>query len=191
MKSVDSNQATMASNDELIDSLSEQLNKTMVSGLLLVPTSGSPEGTLPFSWDDTKNYLQEYCEAGNDCVSDEFDLDCTHFVCHGLEKSKVKVNNPEATCDSDLCVRVSELAAAFKNSVDKYSNVSRITKFSDTKEGDFCFIVSWFGLSKDHAMVLSDRATSKSGKVWGHTNNRCGRREVNWEGQSLVIYRIT
>ncbi len=157
--------------------------------LALIPQDGSSPARLPFDWNKAKTYYSNYCPGGNDCPDDEFPLDCTHFVSHGLSKSKIIVNLPSATCSHGVCIRVEELAAAFKNSVKKYSNVKEITDFSVTREGDFCFIVSWFGLSTDHVMVLADKLSPKSAKVWGHTNNRCAS-PVDISGQSIVVYRI-
>lgn len=162
---------------------------TLAADLLLIPSDGSSPTKLPFSWSKSKAYYTSYCSAGNDCQDEEFPLDCTHFVCHGLSKSRILVNLPAVTCTNGVCVRVAELAAAFKNSSAKYSNLKRIANLADTREGDFCFVVSWFGLSKDHVMVLAEKMTATGGKVWGHTNSRCAQ-FVDLTGQSLVIYRI-
>lgn len=159
------------------------------ASFMLIPQDGSSPSKLPFDWSKAKAYYSNYCSEGNDCPDGEYPLDCTHFVCHGLSKTKIIVNLPSATCSNGVCIRVAELAAAFKNAVKKYSNVKEITDFSATREGDFCFIVSWFGLSTDHAMVLADKLSTKSAKVWGHTNNRCASR-VDISGQSVVVYRI-
>lgn len=157
--------------------------------LLLVPRAGQSGSRLPFNWETAISYYQEFCSGGNECPDDEFPLDCTHFVSHGLSKGEALVNLPETTCAHGVCIRVAELAAAFRNSATKYQNVSRINSFDNTQRGDFCFIVSWFGFSKDHVMVSADRVNSDGGRVWGHTNNRCSEL-VSWAGQTLVIYRI-
>jgi len=161
------------------------------STLYLIPQDGSSPSKLPFNWLAAKNYYSSYCSIGdgNDCPDGDFPLDCTHFVCHGLSKTKILVNLPTATCQNGVCIRVADLAAAFKNSVGKYTNVRRIDDLSTTREGDFCFVVSWFGLSKDHAMVLADTISESGGKVFGHTNSRCGEK-VDLTDQNFLIYRI-
>ncbi|MCP3475062.1 hypothetical protein NLM33_32590 [Bradyrhizobium sp. CCGUVB1N3] len=182
---------SVLTHEEIEQQLSKELGPAAAANLLLVPQDGSDVATLSFDWSKAKEYYSEYCPqgAGNDCPDGEFALDCTHFICHGLSKSKVIVNQPSATCTNGVCVRVAELAAAFKNSVAKYSNVKKIDDLAQTQEGDFCFVVSWFGLSKDHAMALADTISPSGGKVYGHTNARCGQ-NVDLTGQSLVIYRI-
>jgi hypothetical protein len=157
--------------------------------LYLIPRDGTSPARLPFDWPTAKAYYANYCGGGNDCPDGSFDLDCTHFVCHGLSKTKVLVDLPSETCENGVCIRVAELAAAFKNSVGKYSNVKKIANLADTKEGDFCFVVSWFGLSTDHVMVLADKTSASGGKVYGHTNNRCAQ-HVDLTDQELVVYRI-
>jgi hypothetical protein len=162
------------------------------SDLLLIPRDGSDVSALPFDWNSARVYYEQYCpkHGGNDCPDNEFDLDCTHFVSHGLSKSKIIVNLPSVTCTNGVCIRVAELAAAFENSTSKYSNVKRINDLNATRQGDFCFVVSWFGYATDHVMVLSGTIDQSGGPVWGHTNARCAGR-VDLSGQSLVLYRIT
>ncbi|NIY96355.1 MAG: hypothetical protein HWE39_21705 [Oceanospirillaceae bacterium] len=181
--------AKLASDQELQSFLERELGERAAT-ISLVPTSGSPGPTLPLDWSAARAYYDEYCRNGNNCSDGEFTLDCTHFVCHGLSSGGVKVENPTATCDSGYGIRVADLAAAFKNASDRYSNVSRVDSFGNTKAGDFCFVVSWFGLSKDHAMVAAERIDAKGGKVWGHTNARCGE-NASWAGETLVVYRIS
>ncbi|WP_377828804.1 hypothetical protein ACFKHW_37685 [Bradyrhizobium lupini] len=182
---------TILSEDALHNELSKEIGPQLASDLLLIPRDGSDVATLPFDWGKAKEYYLDHCAqgGGNDCPDGEFELDCTHFVGHGLSKTEIIVNQPSAICASGVCIRVAELAAAFKNSAGKYSNVKKIADIGQTREGDFCFVVSWFGLSKDHAMVLADTITSSGGKVYGHTNSRCGD-VVDLSGESLVVYRI-
>lgn len=163
----------------------------LAQNLLLIPRDGSNVTKLPFDWPAAKQYYAEYCprDGGNDCPDHEFPSDCTHFVGHGLSKSKIIVNLPSTTCSHGVCLRVTELAAAFKNAAAKYSNVKNIADLSKTKEGDFCFVVSFFGLSKDHVMVLAGPVSQSGGRVWGHNNHRCGE-PVDLTGESLVVYRI-
>lgn len=170
--------------------LAEQIGP-LASDLLLIPRDGAHVTRLSFDWATAKEYYSQYCPrgGGNDCPDGEFPLDCTHFVSHGLSKTKIIVNLPSVICTNGVCIQVAELSAAFKNSVVKYSNVKKVADLSGTKEGDFCFVVSWFGLSKDHAMVLADTITSTGGRVYGHTNTRCAE-QVDLTGQSLVVYRV-
>ncbi|MDX1124781.1 hypothetical protein GOL24_10745 [Sinorhizobium medicae] len=180
----------MISESEYSNVLGAELG-SLAADLLLIPRDGSDVSRLPFNWAQTKEYYEQYCarNSGNDCPDGEFALDCTHFVGHGLSKSAIIVNLPTVTCANGVCIRVAELAAAFKNSADKYSNVKKISDIAQTREGDFCFVVSWFGLSKDHAMVLAGPLTASGGRVWGHTNPRCAE-PVDLTGERLVIYRI-
>ena len=175
---------------KLQDFLSKELGAT-AAGLLLIPRDGSPPPNLAFDWLAAKAYYAAYCSPGegNDCPDGSFPLDCTHFVAHGLSKSKIIVNLPTATCTNGVCIRVAELAAAFKNSIGRYTNVKRIDNLSASRAGDFCFVVSWFGLATDHAMVLADTISNAGGKVYGHTNERCGQL-VDLTGQDILVYRI-
>ncbi|ACA15975.1 hypothetical protein M446_1469 [Methylobacterium sp. 4-46] len=158
--------------------------------LVLVARNPLPE-RLRYSWPPVKAYLASNCSPPtNDCPDNVFSLDCTHFVAHALNKSGVFVKVPSADCASGLCIRVNDLAAAFHNSVEEYLNVTQIRSHQETREGDFCFIPSWFGLSKEHAMVLHSPATPRGARVYAHTNSRCGD-YVSFEGQSCVYYRIS
>ncbi|TBE49933.1 hypothetical protein ELH06_12560 [Rhizobium ruizarguesonis] len=96
--------------------------------LLLIPRDGSVADALPFDWQVAKQYYSNYCHRGdgNDCPDGGFPSDCTHFVCHGLSKTRVLVNLPETTCTNGVCIRVTELAAAFENSAGKYNDVNVI-----------------------------------------------------------------
>jgi len=158
-------------------------------------TSDGLSATAPsLPYDDTKvfTYAQTYCGGGNDCPDGNggsFELDCTHFICHCLAATGVQVTDPTAKCSKGLCIRVNDLAAAISNSVKKYSNVKQLKQHSDTKKGDLCFIPSWFGLRKEHAMLLAGTATAQGAKVYAHTNNRCGT-DVVFEGAECVYYRI-
>jgi hypothetical protein len=175
---------------KLQDFLSKELGANAAS-LLLIPRDGSSPAKLPFDWSTAKAYYSAYCStgSGNDCPDGSFPLDCTHFVCHGLSKSKIIVNLPTTVCTNGVCIRVAELAAAFKNSTGRYTNVRRIDNLSASREGDFCFVVSWFGLATDHTMILADTISKVGGKVYGHTNERCGQ-AVDLTDQDILVYRI-
>lgn len=135
-------------------------------------------------------YLKEYCRHNdNNCPSGGFDNDCTHFVCHALNKAGVYVKAPSATCESGLCTLVNELAASFAHSIGAYPNVSQVESHAATREGDFCFIPEWFGIRKSHVMVLAGVADLNGAPAFGHTTSRCGER-VPFEGADCVYYRI-
>lgn len=134
-------------------------------------------------------YWSSYCVGGNDCPEGEYDNDCTHFCCHGLKAGGVRIKQPTADCPSDLGVRVNDLAESFANSVPKYANVVQLARHEDTKRGDFCFIPGWFGLKKEHVMVLASTATFAGARVWAHTSHRCSD-YVEFEGEDCVYYRI-
>jgi hypothetical protein len=144
---------------------------------------------LPYNSAKVFTYAQSFCSAGNDCPDGSFSLDCTHFLCHALFATGLKVTNPTAKCQRALCIRVNDLATAFNNTVGKFSNVKRVGSHAETRRGDFCFIPSWFGLSKEHGMLLSAQASGTGASVYAHTNNRCGQ-FVNFEGAACVYYRI-
>jgi hypothetical protein len=172
-----------------LDTLLTKELGSRASDLLLIPRDGADVQALAFDWGAAKAYYEQYCVEGNDCPDGQFDSDCTHFASHGLSKSAIIVDLPSATCTNGVCIRVAELAAAFKNSSNKYQNVKRIDDITQSREGDFCFVISWFGLSKDHVMILADTIASNGGRVYGHTNNRCGQ-QVDLSNQTLVVYRI-
>lgn len=146
-------------------------------------------GTLPFKLARAFDYALVHCRNGNDCPDAAFPLDCTHFLCHCLHAAGVKVSQPGAECASKLCIRANDLAAALYNTVGKYTNVKQIGSHGATRRGDICFIPSWFGLSKVHAMLLAGTATADGAAVYAHTNNRCGEL-VQFEGAACAYYRI-
>lgn len=186
---VDAGLAARAVTGDLIEFLvAEELQRLLE--LQLVPLGEvAPAATLPFDLSKALAYARTYCAAGNDCSDNEFPLDCTHFMCHCLAAGGVRVSKPSAQCASSLCIRVNDLAAAISNSVSKYTNVKKIGNHAATREGDICFIPSWFGLSKEHAMLLADTATSNGAKVYAHTNNRCGHL-VAFDSTECLYYRI-
>lgn len=148
-------------------------------------------GKLRYSSAPVQTYLEQFCDVqGNDCPDGYFEKDCTHFMCHALNQGEVLVQQPSATCSLNLCIRVEDLAASFHNSVGRYSNVKQITSHSNTRAGDFCFLVDldWWP-DKDHAMVLAGKATSTGASVFGHSNERCGTR-VPFNGMAAAYYRI-
>ena len=144
---------------------------------------------LPYQLSKVLSYAKNNCAGGNDCPDGSFPLDCTHFISHALNATGVYVTNPSHKCAKGLCTRVNDLAAAFNNAVSQFDNIKRISSHSSTRRGDFCFIPSWFGLSKEHAMLLADKETNKGSKVFAHTNNRCGE-YVNFDGADCAYYRI-
>lgn len=170
---------------ELIDAETQRLKDARLTAFELLPMAG----TLPYSSAKVFAYAQSWCGGGNDCPDGSFPLDCTHFLCHCLSATGLAVTNPSAKCQKGLCIRVNDLAAAFNNSVGQFSNIKRIGAHADTRRGDFCFIPSWFGLSKEHGMLLASQATASGAMVYAHTNNRCGA-TVNFEGASCAYYRI-
>lgn len=158
-------------------------------GLVLVARNPL-KGKLKFDSSKSDAYLKEYCSLkDNDCPDSAFDLDCTHFVCHALNKIGVFVQLPSTSCQSGLCIRVNDLAESFLASTKRYSNVSVVDSHSKTKSGDYCFIPGWFGFSKNHVMVLADTAKPTGAKVYGHTNERCGE-FVDFDGEDCIYYRI-
>lgn len=167
------------------------LNKNFSLDELVLVSRNPLADKLRYSWSHVKAYLAEHCKpATNDCEDNVFDSDCTHFVCHALNKAGVFVKLPSETCRSGLCIRVNDLAASFAVSIGKYSNVIQIESHATTREGDFCFIPSWFHLSKDHVMVLSDTATESGAPVYAHSAPRCGNEIVSFDGQACIYYRI-
>lgn len=163
--------------------------KNLVAELVLVNSVGGQPRRLSYDQAEALKYWDTFCAGGNDCPNNSYPLDCTHFCCHGLAKGDVKIKQPSHTCDSYLGTRVNDLAASFYNSLSAYDNVKQIQSHAATKKGDFCFIPGWFGLSKDHVMILNGTAVATGAPVWGHTSNRCGT-FVNFEGEDCVYYRI-
>jgi hypothetical protein len=182
---IDSRVITRDILQELIEIEARRLKDARLTAFELPPTAG----TLPYSSTKVFGYAQSWCGGGNDCPDGSFPLDCTHFMCHCLRATGISVTNPSAKCQKGLCIRVNDLAASFNNSVGKFTNVKKISLHSDTRRGDFCFIPSWFGLSKEHAMLLAGQATPSGATVYAHTNDRCGSM-VSFEGAACVYYRI-
>lgn len=169
----------------VIDAEVDRLRSTTLTATELIELAGS----LPYNSSKVFAYAQNYCRGGNDCPDGSFPLDCTHFLCHCLAATGVAVTNPSAKCQRGLCIRVNDLAAAFNNAVGQFSNIKRITSHDQTKRGDFCFIPTWFGLSKEHGMLLAGTASATGAMVYAHTNNRCGQM-VSFEGAACVYFRI-
>lgn len=157
--------------------------------LSVTDSSDTLANNLPYDSSKVFNYASRYCNGGNDCPDGSFRLDCTHFICHCLDAARLTITNPSAKCASGLCIRVNDLAEAFSNASKTYDNIKQINSHSATRRGDFCFIPSWFGLSKEHVMLLTDTATNTGAKVYAHSNNRCDV-FVNFEGADCVYYRI-
>lgn len=147
-----------------------------------------PLATLPYNSAKVFAYLEARCSGGNNCPDGQFPLDCTHFVCHGLAATDVRVTSPTAVCRSGLCIRVNELATAFSNAVGKIENVKRVS-VAEAKRGDFCFIPKWYGLGKDHVMVLAGPCAADGAPVYAHTNNRCGDK-APFTPSDCIFYRI-
>lgn len=176
--------------DQDIRSLLIDIEAEYLASLFLTTHELASSATvIPYSSAKVFSYAQNYCGGGNDCPDGSFPLDCTHFLCHSLNATGVSVTNPSTKCQRGLCIRVNDLAAAFNNSVGKFTNLKRLGSHGETRRGDFCFIPSWFGLSKEHGMLLAGSAAPDGAMVYAHTNNRCGTR-VNFEGASCVYYRI-
>ena len=173
-----------------VSQLLQRANAEQFAGSFLTGDElGEPATILPYNSAKVFGYAQRFCGGGNDCPDGSFPLDCTHFLCHGLLSTGVKITNPTAKCQRGVCVRVNDLATAFNNSVGKFSNVKRVGSHAETRKGDFCFIPSWFGLSKEHAMLLSAQASGAGAQVYAHSNNRCGT-FVSFEGAACIYYRI-
>ncbi len=155
---------------------------------VLAPSS---EDVLPYDSAKSLAYLKKWCKDGNDCPDGQFKepngTDCTHFIAHALLAGGVKVANLGPTCKSGCCIRVKQLAPAFSNAADRFSNVSAV-ELKDTRAGDFVFQVSLFG-SKSHVMVLADKPDDKGAKIYGHETNRCGE-YVEFDLSDCKFYRI-
>jgi hypothetical protein len=173
----------------LADIASKELERYHLTTPELEAVQPKAPGPLPYKSANVFAYAQNFCGGGNDCPDGSFPLDCTHFICHCLAASPVYVTNPSAKCQRGLCIRVNDLATAFANAVGAFTNVKRIGSHAETRRGDFCFIPSWFGLSKEHVMMLAGTADPKGAPVYAHTNNRCGT-FVPFEGADCAYYRI-
>lgn len=148
-------------------------------------------GSLPYQSAKVFAYATTHCRGGNDCPDGSFNLDCTHFICHCLAATEVVVTNPSAACRKGLCIRAQDFAAAFHNVVTQgtFENVKLIPNFQQARRGDFCIVTSWFGLSKDHVMLLAETPQANGGGVYGHTSNRCGER-AEFPASDCKFYRI-
>lgn len=170
--------------------MSNDLLETAPQTLILVARNPLSDGRLRYREAPLWEYLRGHCSPStNDCPDNVFDNDCTHFVCHALNKAGVFVRVPSANCASGLCIRVNDLAESFHNSTTRYSNVHKLSGYAATRAGDFCFRPGWFHIDKDHVMVLAATATGTSARVYGHTNPRCGD-EVPLPAADCTYYRI-
>lgn len=167
-----------------------KIEENRLGDLVLVSRLQAGPQQLGYNAKKAKSYLNEYCEKGNDCSSEELSADCTHFVSHALNRGGVFVKLPSVHCDSALCTNARELAVSFSNARDKYNNVSIVNKTEEAREGDFIFCPIWFGLDYYHAMVLASRIEGGKYKVWSHTRNHCVREPRDYP-TDIVIYRIT
>lgn len=136
----------------------------------------SKDGKIAYDPSKAFSYASEWCHGGNSC-GEEYDLDCTHFMCHCLAFGGIAISNPDAgaNCPAGLNVRVEYLAAAFAQLVAQYDNVRGITFDDLTQRGDYGLMKNWVG-TPTHAFLLNDRVdnSGKLAKIYGHSNNRCG-----------------
>ena len=164
----------------------------VTNDLILVSRGGTP-ARLNYDWERTRSYLTDYCNTTNPCPNGNYPTDCTHFVCHALNKGNVFIKNPSAHCEQGMGINARELGTSFRNSVSVYSNVHAIESLESTREGDYAFIPSWFGLDYDHAMVLASPISEKNGKMgskrWQHTRSRCGAEWAAFDAD-VVVFRI-
>src|ERR1035441_7793887 len=74
------------------------------------------------------DYARRFCGGGNTC-GNEYDLDCTHFMCHCLAAGGIRIKAPSDpnNCPAGLNNAVRYLAEAFELMRANYSNVTRIT----------------------------------------------------------------
>ena len=175
--------------DLLIEHAIKEIDSFSLCGIDNTMLEAATRQNLPYESDKVFEYAQNYCGGGNDCPDGSFELDCTHFICHCLFATGARIDNPSAKCRRGLGIRVNDLAAAFNNAVDKFGNVKRISSHSQTQRGDFCFIPGWFGLSKEHVMLLAGTASATEARVYAHSRNHCGR-IVPFDGEDCVYYRI-
>lgn len=176
-------------NTDILEFLITEETKHLKSVTFTAHDLVTPSATLPYSSAKVFAYAQAHCRGGNDCPDGSFDLDCTHFLCHCLAATNVAVTNPSAKCQRGLCIRVNDLAAAFNNAVGQFSNIKRIATHAETRRGDFCFLPGWFGLRKEHAMLLAGTSNGQGASVYAHTNNRCGE-FVPFNNEPTAYYRI-
>jgi hypothetical protein len=136
----------------------------------------SRNGKIVYDPSKAFDYASEWCHGGNSC-NQEYDSDCTHFMCHCLSAGGIAVKNPDAgaNCSAGLNVRVEYLAEAFSQLVAQYDNVRRITFDDLTQKGDYGLMKNWIG-TPYHAFLLNDRVdnSGQAARIFGHTNNRCG-----------------
>lgn len=164
---------------------------TEKSNTLLVSRAEAPSGQLGFSWYAVEKYLSANCDpARNDCPDGVLMTDCTHFIAHALNKTGVFVKIPKVECASGLCVNAREMATAFQNAAGRYSNVTLVSSYEDTRKGDFVFLPRLWGLDYYHAMVLAAPAKKTTTRHWSHSYPRCGNEDIEYI-DDRVFYRIS
>lgn len=153
---------------------------------------------LPYDSAKAFAYAARFCAGGNDCPTGEYgsinslgtfisnptSTDCTHFMSHVLNAGGVKVESTAASCANGLAIRVRELRSWFVGATDAYENVNKVASWQEAKRGDYCFLGD-----TDHVVLLADSPRQDGGKIYGHTNNRCGE-PVKINLPICTIFRI-
>jgi hypothetical protein len=168
--------------------------------LLIAAVPASSEqgsGKLPYKSTNAFAYAKRWCGGGNDCRSSQYkdpnNFDCTHFMSHVLNAGGVKVIGSGAHCESNLCIRVKELADWFSSASAKYTNVRKLEGWQDARRGDFCFLQATIrgqNLSRPyHVMLLTAAPKANGAKVFAHENNHCDE-FVEFKTSECVYYWI-
>jgi hypothetical protein len=179
-----------------LESINEQL-KTMslvpLVEMFQFKAKGERRDTLEFDSSAAITFATNYCNSTCPCGKnyDEEGGDCAHFVSHCLAAGGVGLTGSTATCPQGLFIRADELAAAFYNATQIYSNVSQLSGFQSTTAKDFGFLRSW--IIKTHAFLLNGavESTGTAAPIFGHSNNRCGERVEESRFADAVYYRIS
>jgi Putative amidase domain len=178
---------------------------------LFLSAIGTAQETLPIDWPAAIKYADKWCSGGNDCpdgqfrppsLSDDFpfiafkNTDCTHFIGHILNAGGVKITGTTTNCASGILKRAKDLVPWLEDADKKFDNVLKVEGWEKTRANDIAIEmrVEQGRSEPRHVMLLADKCSDLDGKagakVYGHTNERCGKEFVEFDIKSAVFYRI-
>ena len=165
-----------------------ELEPTPLAELYQAPgKKPSAAKTIPYDPVKAFAYADYYCHGGNKC-GEEYDSDCAHFMAHCLAAGGIVCKGRRFKCPDGLCIRVEELAAHLEGLRKKYSNVTATSFKKGTQRGDYGFFLNW--IQDDHSFLLNGpvHASGKKARIYGHTNNRCGKAWVKHDDFATAKY---
>lgn len=155
-------------------------------------TGGSvlANGRIPYDAVAALAYAKLYCGQTTNSCGKFYESDCAHFMSHCLAAGGIGITggDPLAKCPAGHPIRAREVAAAFYNASNTFSNVQQLDDYDDGRAGDFGFLRR-FG-RKSHAFLLAGPASLSGAPVFAHTAKHCGDEMPTYRIYFGSYYRI-